>query len=210
MKHSVFIADDHPLTLLGTKTFVESLGFRVVETASNGITALNAILRLKPDVAILDINMPGMNGLEIMVKLVEEQVETKVVLLTMHKETSVYLKAKSLNVKGYVLKEHAFEELTACINTVIAGKEYVSPKLLTGLVIDDETTQTDQTNLDKLTPAEKKILRLIAEQKNSKEIAELLFISERTVENHRRSIIQKLNLPKEKNVLLIWALQHLR
>ncbi|MBK6996392.1 MAG: response regulator transcription factor [Lewinellaceae bacterium] len=113
---NILISDDHPLTLMGTKTYVESLGHQICDLCSNGITAYNMILQRKPDIAILDINMPGMNGMEVLEKLQSSQPKTKVILLTMHNEISIFNRAKALNVKGYVLKEFSTDVLEDCIN----------------------------------------------------------------------------------------------
>ncbi|MBK9338569.1 MAG: response regulator transcription factor [Lewinellaceae bacterium] len=97
---NILISDDHPLTLMGTKTYIESLGHHICELCSNGINAYNMIRQRKPDIAVLDINMPGMNGIEILEKLHNEPVPTRVILLTMHNEISIFHRAKALGVKG--------------------------------------------------------------------------------------------------------------
>ncbi|MBP8156710.1 MAG: response regulator transcription factor [Leadbetterella sp.] len=202
----ILIADDHPFTLMGTKAFVESLKFKVEDVCSNGITALNLIKSHQPDIAILDINMPGMDGLDVLEKLFSQKLKTKVILLTMHKEMTIFKKARQYNVSGYILKENAQDELANCLEAVIKGLQYISKNLENELQIDAKNSSDD--NLGKLTFTEKKILELVAQQKTSKQVAEMLFISEKTVEGHRTNIIQKLELPKEKNTLLIWAMKH--
>ena len=202
----ILISDDHPFTLMGTKTYVQSLGHHICELCNNGIVAYNMILMHKPDIALLDMSMPGMNGLEILEKLQVTQPETKVILLTMHKERSIFNKAKSLNTRGYVLKEFSTDVLEECIDAVLAGKTWFSEQLTENLHTDG-TDGTDEI-LNKLTFAEKKILQLVGQQHTTKEIANMLFIAEKTVENHRHSIMKKLGLPAEKNALLVWALQN--
>lgn len=204
----ILIADDHPFTLMGTKGFVESLGYKVEDICSNGITALNLINTHQPNIAILDINMPGIDGLEVLEKVFRQKLKTKVILLTMHKEMTIFKKASQFEVSGYVLKENAQEELQICLEEVIKGNQYVSKNLENDLLIDNSSVNNDALN--KLTFTEKKVLELIAQQKTSKQIAEMLFISEKTVEGHRTNIIQKLELPKEKNVLLVWASKHFK
>ena len=204
---NILISDDHPLTLMGTKTYIESLGHTICELCSNGITAYNMILQCKPDIAVLDINMPGMNGLEILEKLQSTQPKTKVILLTMHNEISVFNRAKELNVKGYVLKEFSTDVLEDCINTVLKNETWFNPELTNQMNIN--TNQAGDTLLDKLTFAEKKIVQLIGGQNTTKDIAKMLFISEKTVENHRSNIMKKLALPAEKNALLVWALKNM-
>jgi DNA-binding NarL/FixJ family response regulator len=152
---------------------------------------------------LLDINMPGLDGIEVLEKVNKQKLKTKVVLLTMHKEMTVFKKANQHGVFGYILKEHAQDELEKCLKEVIKGNQYISKSLINELILDNDTEVV--SNIDKLTFTEKKILELIAQQKTTKQIAELLFIAEKTVEGHRTNIIQKLELPKEKNALLLWA-----
>ena len=204
---NILISDDHPLTLMGTKTYVESLGHHIAELCSNGITAYNMILQHKPDIAILDINMPGMNGLEVLEKLQTSQPKTKVVLLTMHNEISIFNRAKALNVRGYVLKEFSTDVLEDCINAVLKNETWFNPELSGQMDLNNDPES--ESILDKLTFAEKKILQLIGRQQTSKEIAKMLFISEKTVENHRSNIMKKLALPAEKNALLVWAVKNM-
>lgn len=200
----ILIADDHPFTLQGTKSFVESYGYKVTDTCSNGISALNLIKLHLPEIAILDINMPGLDGLDVAKKIQEEKITTKIILLTMHKELTIYKKANEYGIYGYILKEHAQTELKNCLLKVKKGNKYVSVFLEDDLIIN---TSNEITDLSKLTFSEKKILEQVALQKTSKQIGELLFLSEKTVEGHRSKIIEKLGLPKEKNTLLKWAIQ---
>lgn len=202
---NILIADDHPFTLQGTQSFVESYGYRVVATCANGVSAFNLIQLRLPDIAILDINMPGMDGLDVAKKIQEVKLKTRVILLTMHNEMTIYNKAKEYGIYGYILKEHAQSELQKCLAEVTKGNEYVSDSLLQDLV---SVRTSDNSELSKLTFSERKIVELIARQKTSKQIAELLFLSEKTIEGHRSNIIDKLGLPKEKNTLLKWALKN--
>lgn len=202
---NILIADDHPLTLQGTKSFVESYGYHVTDTCSNGSSALNQIHLHQPDVAILDINMPGLDGIDVAKKVQEARLRTKVILLTMHNETTLYNKAKEYGVYGYILKEYALSELKKCLEEVQKGHHYISASLNKDLVPgsgkgDDE--------MAKLTFSERKIVELISQQKTTRQIAELLFLSEKTIEGHRSNIIEKLGLPKEKNTLLKWAMRN--
>ena len=203
----VLLADDHPFTLQGTKSYIESIGHKVLDSCSNGVSALNLIKLHSPDVAILDINMPGLDGLDVAKKVFENKLKTKIILLTMHKEMTIYKNAKEYNIYGYILKEHASTELEKCLLAIKNGDRYVSEYLQDDLIVDH---QKNLTELTQLTLAERKIVTLIAEQKTSKQIAELLFLSEKTVEGHRTNIIEKLGLPKEKNTLLKWAIQHVK
>lgn len=204
---NVIIADDHPFTLIGTKAFVESLGYSVIDLCNNGISAYNSIISNRPGIALLDMSMPGMNGIEILEKLQQQRSVTKVVLLTMHKELSIFTHAQKLGAKGYILKEFATHELKNCLIAIQKGDCWFSPELSRMLVMDNPKASEDD-KISMLTFTEKKIVELVAAQHTSKEIGSLLFISEKTVETHRRNIIQKLSLPQEKNALLLWAVNN--
>lgn len=205
---NILISDDHPFTLMGTKAYVQALGHEICQVCSNGINAYNMILHHRPDIALLDMSMPGMNGLEILEKLQSMAVRTKVILLTMHKELSVFNRARALGVKGYVLKEFSTDVLDECIQAVLRGETWFSQQLTENLYLDMD--HSNENMLTRLTFAEKKIVTLIGQQHTTKEIANLLFIAEKTVENHRHNIMKKLDLPAEKNALLVWAVQNLR
>lgn len=202
---NVLIADDHPFTLQGTRSFVEAYGYKVADTCSNGVAALNLIKLHHPDIAILDINMPGLDGLDVSLKVQESKLRTKIILLTMHKEMTIYKKAIEYGIYGYILKEHAQTELEKCLKEVSKGNRYVSAFLEDDLFADHSK---GDGYLSKLTLSERKIIELIAQLKTSKQIAGLLFLSEKTVEGHRSNIIEKLGLPKEKNILLKWVIRN--
>jgi len=204
---NILIADDHTLTLLGTKSFVESLGYRVGSVCSNGIAAYNEICSKNFTIALLDINMPGMDGLEILEKVYTSKIRTKIILLTMHRKISIYKRANELGVFGYLLKNHSEEELDICLQSVVNNVQYISPHIAKELLMDKKVT--GDNDLSKLTFTENKILEMIGKQHSTKQIAALLFISEKTVEGHRRNIIDKLGLPKEKNILLQWAIKNM-
>ena len=193
---TIITADDHPLLLKGLNDFLLEKKYNIIASAHNGRDAYNIIAKEKPSIAILDIQMPFMSGIEIARKCKENLIATKIVLITLHKEKELYLKAQELNIFGYAL-----EEIENCINTVTRGDKYFSPKIKELL---DEILFSDSA-LNALTPSEKKILKLIAKDKTNKEIASLLFISHRTVEKHRSNIISKLDLEPKTNSLLIWA-----
>lgn len=203
---TIIIADDHPITLSGIKVYIENLGYLVLDTFQNGIDAYNGILKLNPDFVILDLNMPGMNGLEVLEKVRKENEEVKIILYTMYHEKSFLTKAKELGVNGYLLKDFALEELSICLGKINDDEDWFSPKLEETLTINKH--DTEKTKIMLLSPAERKILSLIGEDHNTKSISDLLFISEKTVEKHRSNIIKKLGLPNEKNVLVRFALQN--
>ncbi len=197
---TIITADDHPLLLKGLNDFLLEKKYNIIGSAKDGREAYNLIVQEKPDIAILDIQMPYLSGLEIAQQCKTNDIETKIILITFHKEKILYQKAQKLNIFGYILKEFAIEEIENCLKTVACGKRYLSPKiepLIKGSISDDE--------IEKLTPSEKKIIKLIAEDKTNKEIASLLFISPRTVEKHRSNIISKLKLEHKPNSLLLWS-----
>jgi DNA-binding NarL/FixJ family response regulator len=204
---NILIADDHPLTLIGTKAFVESLGYQVLEICTNGVSAFSMIKVHNPHIAILDVNMPGMTGLEIAEKIHREKIRTRVILLTMHKEYSIYKKAEEYGVAGYVTKENAHAELKPCLEAVAQGRTYFSDGISQTLIMDGKPVAQDA--LAGLTLMERRILELIKAEKTSKQIADVFFVSEKLIEKHRTVLIEKLGLPKEKNILLKWVLQNL-
>jgi DNA-binding NarL/FixJ family response regulator len=201
---SIIIADDHPLLLKGLSDFLIEKGYNLIGSGKDGREAYNLITKKNPDIAILDIQMPYMSGLEIAQQCKGLDIDTKIVLITLHKEKDLYQKAQELNIFGYILKEFALEEIEICIKTVTEGIPFFSDKIkeLIGVVFVDD----DELNM--LTPSEKKILKLIAQDKTNKQIASQLFISYRTVEKHRSNIITKLKIEPKTNSLLIWAKEH--
>lgn len=204
--YNILIADDHPVVLFGTKTFLTQLGYNVISTCSNGLEAYNQIITRQPDIALLDMNMPGLNGVEILEKMQNQKsLRVKTILLTMHNELSIFNRARELDVKGYLLKDFAMDEMEKCLDTVKRGDTYFSQHLVQRLEIKNNGDARPE--LQQLTFAERKILELVSQQKSTKEIASLLFISEKTVETHRSHIIKKLNIPPGRNALLIWAMK---
>lgn len=197
----IITADDHPLLLKGLNNFLIEKNYNIIDSGTNGKEALELIVKLKPDIAILDIQMPYMTGLEVAKECKINNIKTKIILITFHKEKMLFQKANELNIFGYILKEFAIEEIENCIKSVSNGVPYFSPRIKDLLGINPYK----DSYLDLLTPSEKKILKLIAKDKTNKDIASLLFISHRTVEKHRSNIIQKLKLEPKTNSLLIWA-----
>ena len=197
----IITADDHPLLLKGLNNFLIEKNYNIIGSGTNGKEALELIIKLKPDIAILDIQMPYMTGLEVAKECKINNIKTKIILITFHKEKILFQKANELNIFGYILKEFAIEEIENCIKSVSNDVPYFSPRIKDLLGINPYK----DSYLDLLTPSEKKILKLIAKDKTNKDIASLLFISHRTVEKHRSNIIQKLKLEHKTNSLLIWA-----
>lgn len=201
MSTKVFIADDHPLLVKGLKELLLEKNFNVIGEALDGRSALNFILKNKPSIAVLDVEMPYLTGIEIAKECFKNKIPTKVILITLHKEVDLYLKAKKLNIYGYLLKEFALDEIETCINSVIEGKPYFSKQIKDFIGFTNETNEI----LECLTETEKRILKLIAKHKTNKEIGHLLFISPRTVEKHRSKAILKLNLDQKTGTLLTWV-----
>ena len=201
----ILIVDDEPLVRKSLGRAFKAKGHEVVE-AVDGNEGLSRWLDSNPDVVFLDIQMPGMTGLEILKKLSETKTRTKVILLTLQNELSVFNYARQLGARGFLLKEFAMDEMEKCLAEVQIGNTYFSQQLNDSLHFNTDTTAN--TDLSSLTFAEKKILDLIKQQKSSKEIAAALFISEKTVETHRSHIMKKLNIPSGKNALLKWAIEN--
>lgn len=193
----VVIADDHPLFRHGLRQEILSQLECQLDEAADGQAALRLIRDLKPDLAILDINMPVLDGLGVVRGMRQERLASEVIFLTMHKEEDLFEAAMDLGVKGYVLKDGAVTEIIQCIGTVMKGSRYISP-VLTDYLVKKRASQRElaekRPGLERLTPSERRILKLIAEDRTSKEIAQELGLSPRTVENHRTNMCAKLGV----------------
>jgi DNA-binding NarL/FixJ family response regulator len=211
VKTRVLIVDDHPLFRQGLRQAVESDSrFEVIAEADNGPTALELILERHPDVVVLDINLPGMNGLEVAAELRAKKVNVCLVILTMLKDEQAFNKALGLGIQGYVLKENISDEILNCIAAVSRNQAYVSPSLTDFLLRRRnraDVLASHKPGLEDLTTAEKRILKRVASGKTNREIAAELFISPRTVESHRANICEKLEL-SGANRLLQFALEN--
>ena len=206
---TIILADDHPLLRLGLREIIhQHTGFRVVAEAGNGERALELIEQLRPSIAILDIDMPKLSGLDVVKQILKRKIPTEIIILTMHGEASFLERAIDLGVMGYVLKESVEYEICAAIESVHNGKPYVSPSLSNILLKRNNRSKEGvekKLGITELSPAERKELKLVADNKNTKEIADMLFVSERTVESHRSSICSKLDLHGQ-NALLRYAM----
>ncbi len=201
----VLIVDDHPLFRSGLRQVIEAdPRFELVGEAGDGEAALRFILEKKPDVAVLDINLPKLSGLEIARQLQGKNHPTRIIILTMHKEEELINHALNSGVNGFVLKENAVENILEAIEIVAKGGHYLSPSV-SGFLIKrrhrSEQLASQKPGLNDLTKAERRILKLVAEKKTSKEIANELFISPRTVEAHRANINTKLDLHGSHSLL---------
>ena len=201
----VLIVDDHPLFRSGLRSLIQSSArLELIGEAGDGEAALKFILEKKPDVAVLDVNLPGLTGLEVAHKLQGKKNTTRLIILTMHKEEEMINRALDFGVHGFVLKENAVEDILDAIAAVAKGESYLSPSV-SGFLIKRynraEALTKKTPGLDDLTKAERRILKLVADKKTSKEIAAELFISPRTVEAHRANISDKLELSGSHSLL---------
>jgi two-component system, NarL family, response regulator DegU len=202
---TVLIADDHPIFRKGLcEVLTEDPTIKLVAEVSDGAAALQKIRELKPQAAVLDLDMPHMNGLQVAKKTIELRLPVAVVMLTMHKEEMLFNEAMNAGVLGFILKENAASDLLGCIRAVVSGEPFISPSLSAFLLnrkMDAQKLREEKPELEKLTAAERRILKLIAEDLTSKEIAERLGISAHTVENHRAKICERLNLRGSHSLL---------
>ena len=194
----IVIADDHSIVRQGLRQMLDAeKNFAVVGVAKNGEEVLKLIAENQPDVAVLDIDMPEMGGFEVVRKMDGQKIKTKIVFLTMHSEEEIFQTALDLKAEGYVLKDDATSDIVAAVKSVAAGKPFISPSL-SALLLNRrrraKELKKDKPELEQLTPTERRVLQLIAEDKTSKEIGRELFISHRTVDTHRLNISRKLNL----------------
>ena len=204
MNHNttILVADDHPILLKGLRDELLILGFNVLEGVVNGAQALDIIASKKPDIAILDINMPFLTGFEVIKKCQAESLETKFIILTSYKEKGFVIKAKKMNISGYMLKDEPFSEIKKCIDQVLNGNFYAS-KIFDEVFKNEISPEIEKIKF--LSPSERTIVRLIANGNSTKLIAEILSISSRTVDKHRSNIISKLNLPSGAAALTFWV-----
>src|SRR4051794_33823901 len=184
----ILIADDHPVFRAGLRQVIElNAGLKVVAEAENGPMTLERVREYQPDVAVLDVDMPGMDGFEVVRALRQQKLAVEVVFLTMHKDKDMFDEAMNMEVKGYVVKDSAVTDIVASIRAVFAGQPFISPALSSYLLNRTQRTAKltqEKPGLDRLTPTERRILKLLSENKTSKEIAGELFVSHRTIENH--------------------------
>lgn len=210
VKHSIVLADDHPLLLKGLSEMIEEeCCFEIIGKASDGEQALLLIEKHQPDIAVLDIDMPKLTGLELAEKISGKGMNTKIVFLTMHNKESIFNRAINLGASGFLMKDSALVEIVDALFSVASGKRFIS-KSLTDLLIartSNQPVNNPLTRIAVLTPTELKIIKLISRNKSSKEIAGELSVSKRTVETHRSNICEKLGL-SGTNSLLKFALEN--
>jgi DNA-binding NarL/FixJ family response regulator len=192
----VLIADDHALVRAGIRSLLESLqGVQVVAETGDGLEAVELVRRNPPDVILLDVTLPGLNGLEAAARIVQLGVPTGVLMLSMHASPDYAARAFAAGALGYLNKDAAFDELSEAIDEVCAGRRY-----LCRAIDDDVVRELEQrvggggTGIDVLTPRQRQILQMIAEGQGTRQIAERLFVSVKTVETHRAQLMQRLDI----------------
>ena len=188
----VLLADDHEIVRQGIRGLLEKAGHEVVGEAANGREALKLARTLSPDIAILDISMPLLNGLDAAHEIRRVAPETKTILLTMYTDKGYVLQALRAGARGYVLKTQAAEDLIRAIREISRGEVYLSPGVAMSVV--DAVLHGPDTGADPLTPRERQVLQLIAEGNTTKAIARLLSISFKTAESHRNRLMKKLDI----------------
>lgn len=199
-KKTILIIDDHPLFREGLKTLLaRQPGYQVVGEAGSGVEGLTKARELRPDLVLMDISLPDENGIEVTRNLLRVLSNTKVAIISMHSKIDYITEAFKVGARGYVVKESATERLLECLDAVSRGEYFIdsslSRKVAKGLMdFGEKEKKIRDSGYETLTPREQQIMRLIAEGMHTKDIADKLFISPKTVENHRANILNKLDL----------------
>lgn len=204
----ILIADDHRIMRAGLKSLLTSdANLEVVGEATNGEEALQAVARLRPDIALMDIGMPGNEGLEATREVIQSMPQTRVLMLTMHEDSAMLQECLRAGASGYIIKRAAESELIDAIYAVNRGIIYVHPSLMRALVTPPRLAPVAQEDPDALTSREIDILKLIVQGHTNRQIADALSISVRTVETHRANLMEKLNLHSRVD-LVRYASEH--
>ena len=207
-KISIVIADDHPVFRKGLMEVISSEDdMIIIAEAKDGESAVKTIKEKEPDIALVDVSMPKLSGFDVVREIKKAEINTQIIFLTMHNEETLFKCALDLGINGYLLKESALENISKSIRTVNEGNYYFSPGVSNHFMQRNINRSELLEKLNKLTRTEKQILKLIAEKKTSKEIGDELFISKKTVENHRTNICSKLDL-HGTNSLLKFAMEN--
>ncbi|OKZ64811.1 MAG: DNA-binding response regulator [Clostridium sp. 42_12] len=208
MAVEVIIADDHSMVREGLKQLLELDGdIVVIGEASDGVECLDLLEKKLPQALLLDINMPNMNGLEVLEKIKEKNLDTKVIILTVHNEVEYLLKAVEIGIDGYMLKDSNSDELKKAIYSVIDGESYIQPNLIPILNSKMIERDVEKEKLALLTKRELEVLKLMAVGSYNKEIGKKLNISERTVKNHISSIFKKIDV-SDRTQAAIFAIRN--
>jgi len=211
MSIKVFLADDHAVVRNGLRSFLDAQGdITVVGDAADGWDTVNQVRKLRPDVVVMDIAMPDLNGIEATHEIRKSCPSTQIVILSVHRTSEHIFRAIQAGARGYLIKESAGTEVVTAVRAVHAGRRYLSQKI-DEILIDDYIHQQGaievKSPLESLSPREREILQLVVEGKSSKEIGKILYLSPKTVETYRSRLMQKLgvsNLPD----LIKFAIQH--
>jgi two-component system response regulator NreC len=197
MSIRILLADDHKITRQGLRSLLDKLpDMEVIAEAEEGRTAVHLTRELVPDVVIMDVSMPDLNGMEATHQIIGQLPKVKIIALSMHSDSMFVTEMLRSGASGYLLKDCAFEELERAIRTVMANKTYLSPSI-SGVVVDDylhRLSKADSSDSQVLSDREREVLQLLAEGKSTKQIALKLHITTKTVETHRRQIMNKLNV----------------
>ena len=197
MKIRILLADDHSIIREGLSALIDKQdNMQVVATAENGRKTLQLAQKLEPDIIIMDISMPELNGIDAARQILAAQPKTKIIALSMHSDRRFVSEMLKVGASGYLLKDSAFEELANAINAVAKNNTYLSPEI-TGVIVEDYVAQistSENTGNPNLTPREREVLQLLAEGKSTKNIASDLKVSIKTIETHRQNIMDKLNI----------------
>jgi DNA-binding NarL/FixJ family response regulator len=211
MNISVFIADDHAIVRDGLRALLEAeRDITVIGEAANGRDAVRQVAELGPDIAILDISMPELNGIEAAEQIHETCPPTQVIILSMHSTSEHIFRALQAGARGYLLKESAGVEVAKAIRAVRAGRRYLSQEIAEGMIDDYvqyRAVVETKSPLERLSPREREILQLVVEGKSSAEIADMLFLSPKTVGTYRSRLMQKLSIDDLPS-LVKFAIQH--
>ena len=209
----ILIAEDHLMVRSGIRALLEKSGdLNILGEASNGQEAVEMVEKLKPDVLIMDIMMPRLNGIQAAENIRKLKLHTHILLLSMYADEGLVYQALQSGVKGYVLKSSVSDELLWAVQAVAQGKTYLSSQISEIVVesaVHPRPTGQDHDPISNLSPREKEILQLIAEEHTSGEIAAMLFISEKTVEKHRASLMEKLNVRNLAGLVRLAVKYHL-
>ncbi len=209
----VLIAEDHLMVRAGIRALLEKAGdIHVMGEVSNGQEAVEMTEQLKPDVLIMDIMMPRLNGIQSAERIREMKLPTQILLLSMYSDEGFVHQALECGVKGYVLKSSVSDELLWAVRAVASGKTYLSSpisEIVVESAINPHSTLVNSDPLSNLSPREKEILQLIAEEYTSGEIGKMLFISEKTVEKHRAKLMEKLNVRNLAGLVRLAVKYHL-
>lgn len=193
----IILADDHKIIREGLRSLLEKqTDMEVVAEAQDGLTTVNLVHKLRPDVVVMDIGMPEMNGIDATAQITSEHKDTKVIALSMHSDRRFVMQMLKAGAAGYLLKDSAFEELVLAIHTVRRNKRYLSPAI-TDVVIKEylqNLPTAESTVFTVLTAREREVLQHIAEGKSTKQIAAILGVSVKTVETHRQQVMEKLDM----------------